>query len=52
MKKTEELVIQALKAAARDERLKYAVRINRALPIIMESEKVCNRRKREDAIAA
>jgi len=54
MKKTEELVIQALKAAARDERLKYAVQQSTELyPLLWKAAKrYVTGEKREDAIAA
>lgn len=54
MKKTEELVIQALKAAARDERLKYAVQQSIELyPLLWKAAKrYVTGEKREDAIAA
>lgn len=40
MKKTEELVIQALKAAAQDERLKYAVQQSTELyPLLWKAAK-------------
>lgn len=52
MKKTEELVIQALKAAARDERLKYAVQQSTELyPLLWKAAKrYVTGEKREDAI--
>jgi len=54
MKKTEELVIQALKAAARDERLKYAVQQSKELyPLLWKAAKrYVTGEKREDAITA
>lgn len=54
MKKTEELVIQALKAAARDERLKYVVQQSTELyPLLWKAAKrYVTGEKREDAIAA
>jgi len=54
MKKTEELVIQALKAAARDERLKYAVQQSTELyPLLWKAAKrYVTGEKREDAITA
>ncbi|MEK5433542.1 proline dehydrogenase family protein [Lysinibacillus sp. FSL R7-0073] len=54
MKKAEELVIQALKSAARDERLKYAVQQSKELyPLLWKAAKrYVTGEKREDAITA